>query len=76
MSEIDCKLILEYEDEETANMIADSLDPDNGDYIDLEVVDNKIMCRTEGSSSMHLLHTIDDFLSCLSVAENTLEKSE
>ncbi len=76
MSIIDCELILEYHDERTAQMIASSIEPDNEEYIHLEVEGNIIRCTAEASSSMQLLHTLDDLLSCLNVAENTLEKND
>lgn len=76
MSDIDCELILEYDDEKTAQMIASSLEPDNEEYIHLEIEGNIITCTAEASSSMQLLHTMDDLLSCLSVAEKTLEKNQ
>ncbi len=66
---IDCKLKLEYKDEETASMIAKSIEPDNEDYVDMTVENSTIFCSIEAEKPLELLHTVDDFLSCLTVAE-------
>ncbi len=66
---IHCTLELEYEDEKTSSVIAKSLEPDNEDFVEMNVEDNTIFCRIEAEEPLELLHTIDDFLSCLTVAE-------
>lgn len=74
----EAELILRYHDEETAQAIAEAINPDNlqapeglklivdrsGDELSI-----KVRC-SKGIGS--LLSTLDDLLSCLSAAEKTL----
>lgn len=72
--EIRCEMVLEYESHERAKMVADSLAPDNEDYLEMEVDGDSIICKTASEDNMSLLHTLDDFLSCVSVAEKTFDE--
>ncbi|MBS3817373.1 MAG: hypothetical protein KGY76_07415 [Candidatus Thermoplasmatota archaeon] len=71
MSEVGCSLKLEYEDEETARMIAESIEPDNEGYLDLQVKGSELLCETEGEDPLQVLHTVDDLLMCVNIAEET-----
>lgn len=70
MSEIDCTLRLDYESKEQAMIVKDSIEPDNEDYVKLELEDSTLICKSEGEP-LHLLHTVDDLLMCVDLAENT-----
>ncbi len=67
-------MTLEYEDKHEAEVVASSLSPDNEDYIELEVKCSKIECVAKAETPKKLLHTIDDFLACVTVAEETLKE--
>ncbi|MGM0405753.1 MAG: KEOPS complex subunit Pcc1 [Thermoplasmatota archaeon] len=72
MSIITCKVILEYDDQKSAEVIASSVSPDNEDYVELKVKGSKIECFTEAETPKKLLHTLDDFLACVTIAEENL----
>lgn len=74
MSTIECEFELEYDNEKHAEIIKESLEPDNQDYIDLKQERNKLYAICKGKTPMELLHTVDDFLACLSIAEDALNK--
>ncbi len=65
---------LKYEDKQEAEVVAASLSPDNDDYIDIEIKGSKLKCWTKAETPKKLLHTIDDFLACVTVAEETLKE--
>ncbi len=74
MSSLRCEMILEYQDERTAKNVAAAISPDNEDYIKVEVHGSKIYCEALAHSPMKLLHTLDDFLACVTVAEDAVKE--
>ncbi len=72
MCGISCELELEYASEEIALMIMSSVSPDNEGYITIEKKDEKLICKAEAEGPLKLLQTLDDFLACVSVAEETV----
>jgi tRNA threonylcarbamoyladenosine modification (KEOPS) complex Pcc1 subunit len=70
---IKCTLMLEYENSEKATLVEKSLKPDNEFFIRTRVEGNVVVAEAEAGSISSLLHTIDDFLACLSVAERVGE---
>jgi hypothetical protein len=73
MSKITCEIILDYVDNDIAEMISSSVSPDNEEFIEVEIKDSKLICKAEGENPMQLLHTVDDFLACVTVAEEAIE---
>ncbi len=68
MSEINCRLKLNYDSEKEAMMIRDSIAPDTDGYVKLKLDDSTLVCEAEGEP-LQLLHTVDDLLTCVAVAE-------
>ncbi|MCU0852237.1 MAG: hypothetical protein MUC90_03135 [Thermoplasmata archaeon] len=64
-----CKLSLEFASSEEASRINSSVEMDNEGYLETIVEGNRIVAEIPASSLKSLLHTLDDFLSCISVAE-------
>ncbi len=71
---VKCKLLIECESKREAMIINESLKVDNERYIFTRVKGNFIEAKAEAKEILSLLHTIDDFLSCLSVAKRTIEE--
>ncbi|MCD6156914.1 MAG: hypothetical protein DRN26_04660 [Thermoplasmata archaeon] len=55
-----------------AEIIKRALDPENYVYIKLKVKEEGLMVECESDSAGSLLHTIDDFFWCFSIAYSTL----
>ncbi|MFO7791816.1 MAG: KEOPS complex subunit Pcc1 [Candidatus Saliniplasma sp.] len=72
MSKITCKVVLEYNDTKSAELIASSVSPDNEGYIELEVKGTTIECFAGAETPKKLLHTLDDFLACVAIAEENI----
>ena len=70
---IHCKLRLSYSSLDIADKIKRSMDVDNQNYIETQISDNQIIAQIEAKSCMSLLHTLEDYLACLSTAENLFE---
>ena len=70
---IHCELRLSYSSPDIADKIKRSLDVDNQNFIEAQISNNQIIAQIEAKSCMSLLHTLEDYLACLSTAENLLE---
>ena len=64
-----CNITLEFKSEEMAENILKSVEIDNEGYVKSHREGNKIMSIIKGDNPLSLLHTIEDFLSCVKVAE-------
>ena len=66
-------LILTFSDAGTAKAIAESVGLDDEDYIRTRRRGATIMATARATEPLALLHTLDDYLACISVAERTAE---
>ncbi len=75
------KILLDYEDERTADAVSKAVAPDNlkisgvfpvKTYREESRVVSTIECQTVGT----LIATIDDLLSCISIAEKALQTAK
>jgi hypothetical protein len=66
---VECTFTLEYDSPEEAEANAASLEPDSQGYLDITVEGCAVIAVARAETIPSLLHTVNDFLSCLSVAE-------
>ena len=72
---IKCKISIEYDDAEKTNAVLKSIKVDDFSFVKSNI-DGKILeASIESSSVSSLLHTLDDYLACVSVAEKILDKN-
>lgn len=71
---IKCKLVFEYEDAATASKILKAVEIDNYTFVDAKIKKNRIISEIKAASLTSLLHTLDDYLACVSIAEKIVEK--
>lgn len=71
---IKCKLEFEYESEKDAEAIAKSVEVDNYQFVKTTLDGKRIISIAESESIPSLIHTLDDYLACISVAEKVVEK--
>jgi len=71
---ITCKLEFEYESEKDAEAIAKSVEVDNYQFVKTTLDGKRIISITESESIPSLIHTLDDYLACVSVAEKVVER--
>jgi tRNA threonylcarbamoyladenosine modification (KEOPS) complex Pcc1 subunit len=69
-----CRLTLEFDSSESAEKVQRSVELDNLGYLESRVEENKIVADIEAESIKSLLHTVDDFLACTSVASKIVSK--
>lgn len=70
----DCEFSLDFEDADKARKILDSVKLDNGEWISTRLEGGKILCRANSETVGGLLHTAEDFLSCVALAEKMIRK--
>ena len=69
-----CTLDFKYNDPEEADKVLKSVQVDNYSYVTTVVDQNKIISRVESKTLASLIHTLDDYLSCISLAERVVLK--
>lgn len=73
----DCSFSLEFDTAATAKKVLDSVKLDNGEWISSRLDGNKILCEASSDTIGGLLHTAEDFLACVALAEKMMRnKSE
>jgi len=64
-----CSLELEFKSGEEAEKVYRSVELDNDGYLEMRVEGRTVVAVISADSLRSLLHTLDDLLSCVSVAE-------
>jgi hypothetical protein len=70
---VDCLIELDYEDERTAEAILAAISPDNAPYAEAERVGTKVIVRSRSKTCPQMLHTTEDLLACIKVAEEAVQ---
>lgn len=70
---IQCTLEFEYKSEEVAKKVLQAVEIDNYDFVHAEVKNKNIVSVVGANTLPSLLHTLDDYLACVAVAEKVLE---
>ncbi len=73
-SKVSCSLRLEFSSSDEAENVHRSVELDNQGFVATKLEGGAILAEIEASSLNSLLHTLDDFLSCISVAEKVVSK--
>ena len=72
---ISCDILIEYDNVKKTNNILKSIEVDNFDFVKTKIDRGKLEAHIDGKSVSSLLHPLDDFLSCISVAEKIVDKN-
>jgi tRNA threonylcarbamoyladenosine modification (KEOPS) complex Pcc1 subunit len=73
-AKVSCEIHLEFASPEVADKVHRSVVLDNQGYIDSRVRESAIVAKVEAESLRSLLHTLDDFMACVAVAEGIVKK--
>jgi hypothetical protein len=69
-----CNLELEYDSNSIAKKVLSSTKVDDYNFVDSNLNNNKIETKIECKSVSSLIHTLDDYLACISIAEKIVSK--
>ncbi|MDH3365005.1 MAG: KEOPS complex subunit Pcc1 [Thermoplasmata archaeon] len=71
---VTCEMILEFPSGDAAAKVLGTVESDNDDYVEARLDGNRIVASVEAESLNSLLHTLDDFLACVSVAQKIISR--
>jgi hypothetical protein len=71
---VTCEIALRFQSQEDAGKVLRAVQQDNGEYVDARQDGDAILAVMRAPTLKSLLHTLDDFLSCVSVAEKIVSK--
>ena len=71
---IQCTLNFQYQNQTEADYVVNAVKVDNYNFVKTEVKNNKIVSNIESKTISSLIHTLDDYLSCMSLAERVVSK--
>ncbi|MEK6851894.1 MAG: KEOPS complex subunit Pcc1 [Candidatus Thermoplasmatota archaeon] len=66
---VECTLEVAYGDAATARAVRDALAPDDAGYVRSRAEGPRVIAEMGGKKPRQLLHTVEDYLACLAVAE-------
>ena len=72
---ISCNIFIGYSDSIKAKKMLKSIKVDDFEFVKSKVNKNRLEAEITSKSISSLLHTIDDYLACLSVAEKIVDKN-
>jgi tRNA threonylcarbamoyladenosine modification (KEOPS) complex Pcc1 subunit len=71
-----CELKFEFSSEQEAQLVADAVKLDNPEFITLEVKGKTLKSKISAPTISSLLHSLDDYLACISLAEKITQDSK
>lgn len=69
-----CTLTIEFTDETKAHTVLQSIKGDDEGFVTSTVTGKTLQATIESTSIASLLHTLDDYLACVSVAADIVKK--
>jgi len=69
-----CSLEIDFESTDDAKKIAKSVSVDNFDFVKTKISGKTLHAEISSKSIPSLLHTLDDYLACVSVASKIVDK--
>jgi len=71
---VSCNLTIDLGTEEKAKKVLKSIKVDDFDFVESKIKKSTLEAEIKSNSVSSLLHTVDDYLSCVSVAVKVLDK--
>jgi len=71
---VSCDVMIEFDDAEKVKTVLKSVEVDNFDFVKSKIKGKKLEAKINASSVSSLLHTLDDYLACVSIAMKVVDK--
>ena len=71
---VTCDVVIEYDDVKKTETVLRSIEVDNLGFAKAQTNGRQLETHIESKSISSLLHTLDDYLACVSVAEKIVDK--
>ena len=72
--DVACDIVIEFDDSDKVKTVLKSIEVDNFDFVNSKATGKKLETTIKAGSVSSLLHTLDDYLACVSVAMNVVDK--
>jgi tRNA threonylcarbamoyladenosine modification (KEOPS) complex Pcc1 subunit len=72
---VSCDLVIDFDSEKKLKTVLKSVKVDDLSFVKSRAEGKKLKAHIEGRSISSLLHTLDDYLACVSVAEKVVDKN-
>ena len=72
---VSCDVVIDFDDEKQAKTVLKSIEVDDFDFVKSKISDKELKAQIESNSVSSLIHTLDDFLACVSVAAKVVDKN-
>jgi tRNA threonylcarbamoyladenosine modification (KEOPS) complex Pcc1 subunit len=69
-----CEIMLGFHSNDAAAKVLETVESDNDGYVKARLDGSSIVVSMKAESLNSLLHTLDDFLACVSVAEKIISR--
>jgi len=73
--ELACEIVIEFDDSEKAKTVLESIRVDDFNFVKSKINGNKLEAKITAKSISSLIHTLDDYLACISVAMKVVDKN-
>ncbi len=70
-----CEVVIDFDDSEKAKTVLRSIRVDDFDFVKSKINNNRLEAAIKAKSISSLIHTLDDYLACISVAMKIVEKN-
>jgi len=71
---VSCDVMIEFDDAEKVKTVLKSVEVDNFDFVKAKIKGKKLEAKISANSVSSLLHTLDDYLACVSIAMHVVDK--
>lgn len=71
---VTCDVVIEYDNVKKTETVLKSIEVDNLGFVKSQINGKHLEAHIESKSISSLLHTLDDYLACVSVAEKIVDK--
>ncbi len=71
--QVRCVLEFGYADEAKARAVREALAPDDAGFVRSRTEGARLIAEMEAATPMKLLHTVEDYLACVAVAEKAVD---
>ena len=72
---VSCNLVIECDNSKKAERVLRSVKVDDFDFVKSKINGKRFEATIESKSVSSLIHTLDDYLACISVAEKIVDKN-
>ena len=74
--DVKCSLVIDFDDAEKVKTVLKSVQVDDFDFVKSKINENKLEAEISSNSVSSILHTLDDYLACISVAVKVVDKDK